>query len=67
MYTVILLVNNEYISYKFSHFKQTLDFCIEHYKEFDVLYDENYCTIYNELDYDGLGGFYFKYYCERIG
>ncbi|MBR2322190.1 MAG: hypothetical protein IKA54_01210 [Clostridia bacterium] len=67
MYIVVLLVNGEYFTYPFTDLNMALDFSIEHYKSFVRLTDKNLDTIYNELDANGLGGFIFKYYCEKIG
>ena len=67
MYIVVLLVNGEYFACPFTDLNMALDFSIEHYKSFVSLTDKNLHTIYNELHADGVGGYDFKYCCERLG
>lgn len=66
MYTV-LLKNYDYTIEYFNELSLALDFAIEHYKEFVRLADKDGYTIYNILNHNGIGGFTFSYYCERIG
>lgn len=69
MYTVILQDKTyyDYWYHTFNSFSLALNFAIEHYKEFVRLDDKDGHTIYNNVEYNGLGGFTFNYYCERIG
>lgn len=69
MYKVILQdkTNYDYWYHNFDLFSSALDFAIEHYKEFVRLDDKNGDTIYNNVDHNGIGGFTFSYYCERLG
>ena len=40
---------------------------LENAKVFENNDDKNGDTIYNNVDHNGMGGFTFSYYCERIG
>lgn len=67
MYIVVLIINNEYFTYPFTDINLALDFSIEYYKNFVRLTDKNLHTIYNKLNANGVGGFDFKFSCERLG
>ena len=66
MYIVRLKDYNYTVKY-FNELGLALDFAIEHYKEFLRITDKNGDTIYNNINHNGIGGFTFTYYCERIG
>lgn len=67
MYIVVLLVNDEYCFTPFTSICLAINYAIEHYKVFRFLADEMFNTIYNRLDYDGIGGFDFCLEVERLG
>ncbi len=69
MYKVTILskIDCNFHTHNFYYFNSALNFAIEHYKEFVRLDDKDGDTIYNNVNYNGAGGFTFSYYCERIG
>ena len=66
-YYVQIFNGYNYKIHTFSTFSKALDFAIEHHKIFVRLYNYDGDTIYNQVNHNGVGGFTFSYYCERIG